>query len=229
MNKRQFIISEFQRVTKSAALRRGMLREKGQSLAKLKKIFTITSGALALLSAFAITTVLIKLFGSVTFQIIAAIAAFTSGVIQLWVASNRDEEINEILKGSSRYLIIQDRGSRIPLRSNMSDDQLWEEVDKLFEEYASLDEKYLKYFGDDVKFESITTKPMDFNGDSEKTITQNPGKKEALKKVSKKTLQEKQQFEQQQQQRQQERQQFQQQQQEQEFWEELKKSEANSK
>ncbi|MCH7410188.1 hypothetical protein MM239_12340 [Belliella sp. DSM 111904] len=127
--------------------KRQMLLQNAISKAKVRKRLAVTSGILALLSAGAITSVLIKFLGNEILQIVGAFSAALSGFISLLITSNyKEEETSIIFEGSSKYLLLRDKAYRILINPNISQKLIFNNLDALQTEYGNLDGIYSKYF-----------------------------------------------------------------------------------
>jgi hypothetical protein len=140
------LLSELERLVANCTMKREMLLQSALSKAKVKKALNITSGVLALLSAGAITTVLVKYFGNETLQIIAALTAAISGFISLLITAYYvEEETSKIFEGSSKYLSLRDKAYRLLINPNASNEQVFNDLANLQSEYAQYDGSYSKY------------------------------------------------------------------------------------
>ncbi len=86
------LLFELERLIENSTMKREMLLQSALSKAKIKKGLNITSGVLALFSAGAITTVLVKYLGNETQQIIAALTVAISGFISLIITAYYAEQ-----------------------------------------------------------------------------------------------------------------------------------------
>jgi len=86
------LLSELQRIVINCTTKRELLLQSAIRRTRIKKNLTISSGLLSLLSAGAITTVLVKYLGNDILQIIAAAAAALSGIFSLILTINYAEE-----------------------------------------------------------------------------------------------------------------------------------------
>ena len=89
---------ELLRLTANSAIRREHLLLSGLYKSRLRKALNITAGVLALLSAGAISTVIVDIFGDKGIQIVAALVAGISGTLSLVITAYfSDDEIVEIM------------------------------------------------------------------------------------------------------------------------------------
>lgn len=137
---------ELRRVQQNAEMRREMLLKKAYGQSTLKRKLTLTSGILALFSAGAITTVLIKIIGNSGIQMIAAISAALSGAISLISTSYSDSEVNNMYEGAACYLEIRERAGTIGLIPKTPDEEVINHINALHDQYNKCDIKYSKYF-----------------------------------------------------------------------------------
>ncbi|MFN2440491.1 MAG: hypothetical protein ABR503_14905, partial [Chitinophagaceae bacterium] len=137
---------ETKRIVLNCTQKRELLLQSAISKSKSKKGLTITSGILALFSAGAITSVIVKYFGNDFLQIIAAITAALSGILSLILSIYFSEEnTSKIFEGASKYLTLRDKTYRLLLKPNNTNEKFYEELSILQSEYAQLDEPYSKY------------------------------------------------------------------------------------
>lgn len=140
------IIREIERIVLNSTKKREMLLQNALSRSKMKRRLTISSGILALFSAGAITTVIVKYYGNETLQIIAAITATISGFLSMTITIYYAEEVtSKIFEGSSKYLSLRDKAYRLLIHPNSSIEQTYSDLANLQTEYAQLDESFSKY------------------------------------------------------------------------------------
>ncbi len=140
------IKNEVDRFVSNCTIKRKLLQNKGLSDGKTKKTLTVTSAALAIFSAGAITTVLIKYLGNSFLQIFAAITSGVSGIISIIITIYySDDDTKKALEGSSKYLMIREKANRLLYKPNSTDKEIYDELEKLQTEYANLDEEYSKF------------------------------------------------------------------------------------
>lgn len=138
---------ELERLTRNAGRKREHLLLSGLRKSQVRKALNITAGVLALISAGAITTVLADLFGEKGIQFLAAIVAGISGIISLVISAYfNDDEIFNKLSGASKYLSLRESVYRMAINPNISDQECFDTLVELQEEYSELDEKYSRYF-----------------------------------------------------------------------------------
>jgi hypothetical protein len=140
------ITQEYERLVENSTMRREMLFRKGRKRAETKKIMTIISGVLALLSASAIASTLTLFIGSIGMQIVAAISAAISGIISLIISSfYNDLEMAKMLTGASKYLSLRERTYNVYINPSTSTKQAYEQLSVFKDEYTNLDMEYSQY------------------------------------------------------------------------------------
>jgi len=138
---------ELERLTANAALRREDLLLSGLRKSRRRKALNIVAGLLALTSAGAIAAVIADVFGNDGVQLIAAFVAGISGTISLVVTSYfSDDEILAMLTGSAKYLALRESVYRLVINPRVSDDERFDMLSDLQNDYAHLDETYSRYF-----------------------------------------------------------------------------------
>ncbi|MCP5063477.1 MAG: hypothetical protein GY936_13575 [Ignavibacteriae bacterium] len=141
------LIRELERLTANAAIRREELLLTGLKKSRSRKYYNIIAGILALISASAITTVIADIYGSKVVEIIAALFATISGSISLIITAYfSDDEILNMLNGSAKYLALRESVYRLVIQPNVNEDEVFNSLTKLQDEYAKLDEVYSRYF-----------------------------------------------------------------------------------
>lgn len=134
-------------LTRNAAGRREELLASGLEKSHRRKILNIVAGILSLISAGAITAVLANIVGKNAVQVTAALVALFSGTISLVVTSYfSDDEIVNLFNGSSKYLGLRESVNRLAVSPTMTDPERFEELSRLQDAYAKLDETYSRYF-----------------------------------------------------------------------------------
>lgn len=147
------LLAEMQRIVLNCTMKRELLLQTAISNSKLRKGLTITSGILALFSAGAITSVIVKYFGSDLLQVVAAISAALSGTLSLILTIYfAEENTSKIFEGASKYLALREKSYRLLLKPNNSNDKFYEDLAGLQNEYAQLDQPYSKYIHFKKKF-----------------------------------------------------------------------------
>lgn len=140
------IVREIERIVVNSSAKREILLQRALSKSIIKKRLTIYSGILALFSAGAITTVIVKFFGNEILQIIAAISAAISGSLSIIITIYyAEEDTSKMFEGSSKYLSLKDKAYRILINPNSSNEQTYNDLANLQIEYAQLDESFSKY------------------------------------------------------------------------------------
>lgn len=138
---------EITRLIANAALHRDQLLQDGLRRSRWKKHLVICAGILALISASAVTAILVKVFAPLTMQVIAAGIATISGAISLVSTSYfSDSDSQARFEGASRYLALRESGTRLLVNPALSDKQKFSELAKLQIEYSSLDARYSQFF-----------------------------------------------------------------------------------
>jgi hypothetical protein len=138
---------EIERLTRNAARKREDLLRRGLRDGARRKSLTVAAGVLALSSAGAITTVITNVFGSTFVQVVAAISAAVSGIVSLLITSYYgDDSVLTMLTGSAKYLALRENVYRLVLQPDISDSDRFQRLSELQQEYASLDEKYSRFF-----------------------------------------------------------------------------------
>ncbi|MCP5107739.1 MAG: hypothetical protein GY950_30405 [bacterium] len=142
------IEEELIRLTESAAMRREDLLLSGLRKSRKRKALNIAAGVLALISAGAITTVVADLFEEKRVQqIIAALVAGLSGMISIIISAYfNDDEILSMLTGSSKYLALRESVYRLVIDPSISNEERFQILSQLQDEYSKLDETYSRYF-----------------------------------------------------------------------------------
>lgn len=137
---------EIKRLVINCMLKRQVLQKSGIKRTNRKKGLSVLSGILALFSAGAIASVLVKYFGNEIIQTIAAISAFISGILTLLVTIYyTDDETSKILEGSSKYLDLRERISNLKLNPTITKQEKYEAIVVLKAEYSNLDNIYSQY------------------------------------------------------------------------------------
>jgi len=140
------VLLEFDRFVENANLRRQELLEMALSKARTKKILTRLSGLLSLLSAGAITSVIVKYAGHQSLQIVAAVSACLSGVISAFSSGIKEDDTAKIFAGATKYLDLRDRAFLAELKPEITRIELYNQLGDFIGEYQKLDEIYSKYF-----------------------------------------------------------------------------------
>ena len=141
------LAAELERLTSNATLRREDLLLTALRKAARRKALTIGAGVLALTSAGTITTVVAKVFGSTSVQLLAALTAAVSGTGSLLIAAYYgDDVVLTMLSGSAKYLALRENVYRLVVHPNISDPERFKRLAELQNEYARLDETFSRYF-----------------------------------------------------------------------------------
>jgi hypothetical protein len=151
---------ELVRLTINATRKRENLLLTGLKKARRRKALTIVAGILALTSAGTIAAVITKAFGDTGTQLVAALVAAVSGTISLFITSYySDDEVLAMLVGSAKYLALRENVYRLVIQPNISDEDRFERLTGLQDEYAKLDEAYSRYLSLEV-VEDQSNPPM---------------------------------------------------------------------
>ncbi len=163
VNNNTNLTNEIRRLALNCMLKREMLQRSGILRTSRKKGLSVLSGVLALLSAGAIASVLVKYFGNESIQILAALSAFVSGILTLVVTIYyTDDETSKILEGSSKYLDLRERISNLNLNPAITDLEKYASIVALKDEYYNLDNIYSQYETYKIKRKKIKVHVRDF-------------------------------------------------------------------
>jgi len=139
-------LNALQNLADLAKVRREILLDVALHRHLIHKRLSMTSGILALISAATITSVLTKLVGSFNFQIIAAILAFTAGIISLISSNYKDDETSKIFSGSAKYLELRNKIIAFTLNPINTEAEFNKHLEVFEMEYVKLDGDFSRYF-----------------------------------------------------------------------------------
>ncbi|RZK37330.1 MAG: hypothetical protein EOO90_25455 [Pedobacter sp.] len=144
MISRKTIIEEIKRLEHNSNIKRGYLLTRATRATILKKRLTLISGILAIVSAGAITSVLVKIFSGNTLQIIAAITSGLSGTITVFLTTQKDDELKTMFDGATEYLSLREKCGLLIINPNMTVQILYDQLLSMKELYTTCDSKYAK-------------------------------------------------------------------------------------
>lgn len=148
---RKTIIHRIKRLEHNSTIKRTYLLNRASVATRLRKRLTLASGILAILSACAITSVLVKIFNGNYIQIIAAISSALSGTITVFLTTQKDEEIKSMFDGSTDYLSLREQCSLLTLDPKTTAQTLYDHLISLKASYTVCDSKYSKF----INYKSI--------------------------------------------------------------------------
>ena len=132
--------------TNAAGKREGLLRL-GLRKSKTKRSITVVAGLLALVSAGSISAIAAEFVSSKGLEIMSALVAALSGICSLVVSVYyKDEDIMNMMSGSSKYLALRESVYRLVIHPGINAAEKFGRLEKLQDQYANLDQEYAKYF-----------------------------------------------------------------------------------
>jgi hypothetical protein len=143
---------ELLRLRDNAALKRDLLLRAAHGHTLRRRRLTLAAGILSLLSAATVTSLLADYTPAPITKIVAVILSTAAGFISLLGNLGvKDNEIQDLYAGATRYLTLRENSHRISLNDRIEAEEKYRLLEEMQGLYSQLDEQFTRHIEDSLR------------------------------------------------------------------------------